>query len=348
MIAGPALRVSARALRDNLTTLRERLTPAVLLMVEKDDAYGHGVAWATPLAARHGVGWFGSHDITTAVRVRAAAGPAPRVLSWATSGDDEIAAALTHGIDIGVGTMEYFRRVRALSRRTGHRARVHAKIDTGLHRNGLLAAEWADGIAEMLEAERSGDVRLVGVWSHIAEAGDAEDDAAAARFRRAVARARGMGARLEVTHLTASAASLARPELRGGLCRIGAFCYGIRAAGAPLEPGLTLVATLRAPVVAVDRHEATVGIGAWHGLPTTLGGIVDVGTPAGPRRLTAIGDDTLTVEAWPGCHAGDTVDVWGPGARGESDPTTLAESIDTIGEELATRLSPHVTRVAVD
>ncbi len=86
-------------------------------------------------------------------------------------------------------------------------------------------------IARARALEDAGRIRVVGVWSHIAEASDAEDDAARAAFEVAVTAAEAAGFALEVRHLSASAASFARPEFRYDLARVGAFCYGIRSAG---------------------------------------------------------------------------------------------------------------------
>ncbi len=81
--------------------------------------------------------------------------------------------------------------------------------------------------------EQAGVVRIVGVWSHVAEASDHEDDVARTLFDEAVAAAEAAGFTLEVRHLSASAASFARPEFRYDLVRVGAFCYGVRSAGGP-------------------------------------------------------------------------------------------------------------------
>ncbi len=48
------------------------------------------------------------------------------------------------------------------------------------------------------------------------------------------------------------------------------------------------------------------------------------------------------VEAWPDAAPGETVIVWGRG--GVASATDLAELIDTIGEEIALRVSPIVPR----
>ncbi len=341
------LLLDASALRANIAAVQDRIAPSELMLVVKDDAYGHGLAWVVETAVELGVPWIGAFDVPSALDARRAGGVAPRIFAWATSGDGEIDEALMHDIDLGVGTAEYLGRIITRASTLAVRARIHLKIDTGLHRNGILPDDWAAAVAAARDAEAAGAVELVGVWSHIAEASDAEDDDANAVFQQAVRTTGESGEVPPLLHLTASAASWWRPELRGSLSRIGAFCYGIRSADGPEIEGTRPVATLTAPVVRVEGGEAVVGLGALDGLPSSLIG-APVGTPAGARELRGIGLTESVVAGWPGAAIGDAVRIFGPGDQGEVSATSLAERIDTVGEEILTRLTGHVRRVVVD
>lgn len=343
----PELRLSNRAFHTNIDAVRTRIAPSGLMLVVKDDAYGHGLAWAVTEACAAGVDWIGSYDVSTGVDARRYAGRGVRVFAWATSTDSEIDAALVHDIDLGVGSAEYLNRVIARSAALGRRARVHLKIDTGLHRNGIRPERWAEATATARAAERRGVLELVGIWSHIAEASDTEDDNSQAVFLDAVRAAEQTGPTPSLQHLTASAASWWRPELRGSLSRIGAFCYGVRSADGPDLAGIRPVASLVAPVVRFEGADAVVDIGSFDGLPSTLVG-ADVGTPGGPRQLRRIDPTFAVIEGWPGMDLGDDVHVFGPGDHGESSATTLAERIDTVGEEILTRLSMKMRRTVRD
>ena len=342
------LRVDLARILADIDTLRARIAPARLMLVVKNDAYGHGIERVVAAAAAAGVEWFGAFDIRMGTRARAAAGDGPRVFSWVTVGRDEIATALDAAIELGVGDAGYLEEVAAVATARGDRpALVHLKIDTGLHRNGIRPEDWPTVVARAAELEAAGAVHVVGVWSHIAETSEETDDLARAEFLAAVDAARAAGLRPEVRHLAASAAGYARPEFRNDLVRFGAFCYGIRSTdGADLD-GIVPAATLLAPVTRVDGDTVQVAYGSLDGLPSTLGGRVSVGTPGGARALRAVGETSLTVDAWPGAAVGDEVAVFGPGALGESSVTTLAEAIGTVGEEIIVRVSPLVPRVYV-
>ena len=340
----PQLRVDLDVLAANLGVVRARISPAELMLVVKDDAYGHGLAPVVRRAVAEGVRWFGAFDVSEAVRTREAAGPAARVFSWLTVGADEIAAALAADVELGVGDADFLEDIAGVVRSGAAPARVHLKIDTGLHRNGIRPEEWAAVVERARGLDDAGLVRVVGVWSHIAEASDAEDDAARVIFDDAVAAAEDAGLMLEVRHLSASAASFARPEFRYDLARVGAFCYGIRSAGGVSEAdlGVDPVASLVAPVTNVTKHEVTLGIGALHGVPSSLAKRAEL--VIGGRRVTVrdVGLTHVRVDAWPNAAVGDELRVFGPDA---SSATDLAETIDTVGEEILVRVSPLVARI---
>lgn len=338
--------VDLDAFADNIRQVRRTVQPADLMLVVKDDAYGHGLGPIARRAWAEGVTWFGAFDVPTAVGVRAELGPDPRVFAFLAASDLDVAAAVDADLDIGVGDATLLEQVADAADRTGTRARVHLKIDTGLHRNGVRPEEWPAVVARAVQLADHGAIDVVGVWSHISEASDEDDDTARAVFDAAVAHANEAGLKPGLRHLAASAASFSRPEFRCDLVRVGAFCYGIRPAGGPGEEelGIRPIARLAASVIAVEDGTVSASIGSLDGLPSALGGRMSVGTPAGPRPVLSIDATTTEIASWPGASIGDLVTVYGPGESGESTATTLAESIGTIGEEIALRVSPLMRR----
>jgi alanine racemase len=337
------LHVDLDRLARNIDVVRDRVAPASLMLVVKDDAYGHGVAQVVRRAVAEGVDWIGAFDVATALEVRSAVGRQPRVFVWMIAGESAILSGLGADLDLGVGDPDLLEEVADAARAQGVRARIHLKIDTGLHRNGIRPEEWDDAVARVVTLAREGVVELAGVWSHIAEASDEEDDLSRAAFERAVGAATAAGFDRPLRHLAASAASSARSEFRYDLVRVGAFCYGIRPAGGPAdaELGIAPIGSWDARVLSVDDDSVRIEVGALDGLVSTLAGRVEVMTPAGARRLLAVDEVSAVVAGWAGARAGDVVRLYGAGA---ASPTDLAETVGTIGEEIALRVSPLVER----
>lgn len=337
------LHVDLDAFAENVRAVRRSVAPAAVMLVVKDDAYGHGLAPIVRRAAREGVTWFGAFDVATGARVRDILGPGVRIFSWIAASDAEVDAAIAADLDLGIGDADLLEDVAVAARRRAARARVHLKIDTGLHRNGVRPEDWPRFVSRARELQEDGCLDLQGLWSHIAEASDRDDDDARAAFELATRQWEEAGIRPGLRHLSASAASFARPEFRYDLVRIGAFCYGIRPAGGPSEAelGITPISRLEAQVVSIDGDTVSLDVGALDGLPSILGGTVSVSTPAGQRRLVSVGVRSV-VEGWAGAAPGDRVAVYGGGSASATD---LAEAIGTIGEEIAVRVSPLVPRV---
>ena len=340
------LRVDLDALAANISRVRSTVSPAELMLVVKDDAYGHGLAPVVKAASVAGVTWFGAFDVRTGCAVRDAVGEDARVFAWIAASRDDLDAAVGARIDLGIGDADLLEELAEAARDARTIVRVHLKIDTGLHRNGVRPEQWPGFVsrAAALQAERVIDV--VGIWSHIAEASDAEDDDARGVYEWALEQAAAVGLRPMMRHLAASAASFARPEFRYDMVRVGAFCYGIRSAGGPSadDLGLRPIGTLEADVVDVAGESVRIDLGSLHGLASSLRLRAAVGTPDGSRQLLAVGSAESLVAAWQGAVVGDTVTIYGPGAAGEVTATDLAELIGTIGEEIALRVSPLVER----
>lgn len=335
--------VDLEAFAANIRTVRDRVAPAEAMLVVKDDAYRHGLAPIIARALAEGVTWIGALDVVTGVAVRSIA-PEARVFTWMLRDREDVAEALEARLDLGVGSAALLEEVAAVTLATGRSAGVHLKIDTGLNRNGVRAEEWESFVRRAAELERAGALTVVGVWSHISEASDAEDDAARAIFERAIAQAHEAGLRPELRHLAASAAAFARPEFRYDMVRIGAFHYGIRSTDGPSDAdlGLTPIGSLQAPVRRVGPVDVIVDAGYTAGLFSTAAGHLHADTAVGRHPITEIAADTLRLPLAPGIEPGQTITIFGGGVADSA--TDLAERLGTIGEEVILRLAADLPR----
>jgi alanine racemase len=336
--------IDLRAYRKNLSTLTEAVRPAALMAVVKANAYGHGLVPISRAAVGQGVRWLGTVDIATALELRAAGiDEDTSVFAWQFGPHEDYQTAIEARVDLGISTVRQLDQIADAA--AGRPARLHLKIDTGLHRNGALASEWPQLVRRALELERAGIAVIYAAWTHIAEASGDEDSAAIARFHNAVAVAEWLGARFTLLHLAASAAGLARADSRFDLVRMGAFGYGISPGDGvtPEQLGLVPVMTLSSKTVVSAGGEVFVPLGYGDGISSLASGVIDVVVGGMPHRIDEVGLDRMTLRG-ESVRPGAEVVLFGTGSRGEWTLQQWADSLGTIGEEVVNRLGRHIPR----
>ncbi len=202
----------------NVASIRGRLARSTQLMiVVKADGYGHGMHAAAAAALAGGADWLGVATSDEALALRAGGIEAP-VLCWLSTPGEDAGPLVDAGIDITVSAQwrldEVLDAVR--SRRSDRPARVQLKVDTGLSRNGAVAAEVPALAAALSTAVRAGEIEFTGLWSHLAcadEPGHPANDAQLQAFEAATTAARAAGLDVGMRHLANSAATLTRPDL---------------------------------------------------------------------------------------------------------------------------------------
>jgi alanine racemase len=337
------------------------------MAVVKAGGYGHGAVPPARAALAGGAAWLGVVHVAEALELRAAGIDAP-VLCMMAIGSDDHAAAITSDVDLAAGSTDALARLQAAARVAGKPARVHLKADTGLSRGGATAADWPSLVDAALSAQESGQLRVVGLWSHFASSDDPGNPSIEAQltaFAEAVQTAEKAGVNAEVRHIANTAAAINVPASRYDLVRIGGGIYGVSTlpGGAPswLRPAMTL----RAPIVQVKRVPAGTGVSYNHRYVTsdqTTLGLVPVGyadgVPRGARGrwlafargrrwpiagtvcmdqfVIDFGDEPVAV--------GDEVVLFGPGDDGEATAQEWGEELDTISYEIVTGIGPRIPR----
>lgn len=374
-------RVDLGAIRHNLARMRSLAGSADVMVVVKADAYGHGMVPVARTAREEGVSWLGVALPSEALALRAA-GDTGRILAWLwTPGDPAVEACVRQGVDLSVSSIWSLADVVAAARRSGERACVHIKADTGLVRNGATPEELPDVLAQAAEAVDAGLIEVVGIWSHLAD-GDTPDAASVQhqreRFEAALAQAANSGINPPIRHLANSGAAFAHPDCRYDLVRSGIAIYGLSpapvlgsAADLGLVPAMTLSAEL-AHVKRIDRGTAvsygwrwaapsatTVGLlpaGYADGLPRAAGApsaTMPVEVAVAGRRAPIVGTvamDQCVIDLGPDAvdAVGDAIVLFGPGRQGEATADDWAAATGTIGYEIVTRIGPRVPREHVD
>lgn len=359
-------RIDIGAITANVQVLRERIGTEHTMAVVKSRAYGHGAVPAAKAAIAGGADWLGVVSIDEAIELRDAGITVP-ILAWLHDPLENFATAVANSVDVGVSYRAQLDQVAEASTAAGAVAVVQLKVDTGLGRNGSGADEWADLFAAAVAHERAGRLRVRGLWSHLANTGEAEDLSQVAAFETAIALARHAGLQPELLHIAASAGALRVPSSRYNLVRLGIVCWGI----SPFDDetaaqlGLTPALELSARVASIKRVPAGHGVSYSYTYSTpraTTLALVPLGYNDGiPRHASNQGAVVINGKTYPvagrvamdqfvvdvgddAVEVGDRAVLFGDPATGAPSINVWADAADTINYEIVTRLGGRIER----
>jgi alanine racemase len=375
--------ISTGAITENVQTLRAAIGPVDALAVVKANGYGHGAVQSARAALEGGATWLGVVDLGEAMELRQAGLTVP-ILTWLHDPAEDFAAAVEHGIDVGVSSVE---QVDAAAS-TG--ATVHLKVDTGLSRNGAVETEWPEFFAAAARHQAAGRLVVRGLWSHLANT-DADAEQVAV-FHRAHSMAREAGLDPEVLHIAATNGALTLPESRLTLVRLGIAMYGLgversmqQQLSRPLRPAMELAASVasvkRVPAgsgvsygfdyrTSKETTLALIPLGYADGIPRHASGTIAAepdewyliaandGSPATPpfggpvaingRVYHVVGrvamDQFVLDVGDDDVKVGDRAVLFGDPLRDVPGAATWALSAGTIDYEIVTRIGPRVPR----
>jgi alanine racemase len=361
--------VDLGAIQHNVRVLCEHAGAAQVMAVVKADGYGHGATRVARAALAAGAAELGVATVDEALALRADGIAAP-VLAWLHPPGIDFRPALLGDVEIAVSSVRQLDEVLAAARGTGRTAPVTVKVDTGLNRNGVAAAQFPSMLTALRQAVAEEAIRLRGLMSHMVYADQPANpinDVQAQRFSEMLAEARSRGVRFEVAHLSNSSATLARPDLALDLVRPGIAVYGLSPVPERGDMGLVPAMTVKCPVVLVKSVRAGEGVSYGHtwiaerdttiallpigyadGVFRSLGGRLDV--LINGRRRPGVGRicmDQFLVDLGPGrtdVAEGDEAILFGPGTRGEPTAQDWADLLGTIHYEVVTSPRGRITR----
>ena len=352
--------VDIARLKENYHNALKHLTSARLIAVLKADAYGLGAKKVAETLYGEGQRFFAVASYNEAEELYAL-GLDIDVLVLGLMGDSQLDRAIEQGIVLTVFSRAYAGRVIAAARRAGKRARAHIKVETGLHRLGLMPEE-VEGVAEMME--KSGVVSIEGLFTHLALRGYENDQRqfARLRFAKEALEKRGMSV---MTHALDSIGMVRYPEEQMDAVRTGAWLYGVypRGYAHPEESQLTM--TVKARVAQLhtvpageclgydednplsrDSVIATISAGYIDGFPrlNSIGSVEIRGRRAPVAGLVCMDQMMADVTDIPGVQEGDEVILLG-GSIGVDEYASVAHL--NRNESLA-RTGRRVPRVYIE
>ena len=218
--------IDLEALVGNIAAVRARMPAGTeIALVAKADAYGHGLIPVARAASHAGTDWIAVATVQEGIALRDAGVLRPVMVMSPILGL-ESDQAVFYELDVFVESTKMARSLSEAAKQAGKQARLHLKVDTGLHRFGCDARK-AAGIAKEIAALPN--VELIGIAQHFADsAQDSEyTNFQLSNFRTALLGCREKGLMFRYIQMANSAGAIKYPESRGNLVRIGIIAYGI-------------------------------------------------------------------------------------------------------------------------
>jgi len=216
--------VSAVALHGNIAALRAVLAPGALLgIVVKSDAYGHGLELCAREFIDAGADWLIVNSLGEAERLRADDIDAPLYICAQVA---PFLAERVAAVDarVLVCDADVAQALASAGRQRGRPVKMHLKVETGTHRQGLAAAavgEFVQFIAGLKGAE------LEGLTTHFSTTDQAAVQEQLQVLEQVGREMAAIGVGVPMLHAANSAATLLWPETHGALARVGIAAYGL-------------------------------------------------------------------------------------------------------------------------
>ena len=357
--------VDLDAIRHNVTVLRGMAPAAELMGVVKGYAYGHGNPASAQAMLEAGATRLGVARVAEALHLREAGVSAP-IHVFTETPPEAIPLMIATGITPTVYSEHFATSLSEAAASAGRSVAVHVKVDTGMHRVGLLAEDVPRAISTIASLN---NIEIEGVWSHLAVAEVPHHPFTRKQlelFDDIVRKIERMTGSLRFKHIANSAATMSLPESHFDLVRCGIACFGLSPGTSidtrELRPSMALRArvnmTKKVPAgdalsyglkYELDRPStiATVPVGYADGYDRRLSGRADVLLGGSRYRVSGtVCMDQFMVDLGSGdMEPGATVTLLGRDGDEVVTAEELADLVGTINYEITTRVPSRVPRL---
>jgi len=353
--------VSRSALIHNLHAFQKQHPKLSFAPVLKSNAYGHGLALVAHILEREDVPFLMVDSLYEARQLRLA-GIRARILVMGYVRPRDMVRVRLKDIDFALTDYEQLMEV---TRRVRKPVRVHLKLDTGMHRQGITIADLPSALKAL---DASPMLQVVGVCSHFGDA-DSEDEAYTRGqitiWKELSEEVLSVFPAIEYRHLAATKGVRFAEEAGTNVVRLGIGLYGIDTSSRnslTLRPALSMhsaIASLRTVskgdwigynatyTASTDRRVATVPAGYYEGVDRSLSNtgameVRDVTCPIVGR--VSMNMSSIDVTEVPGVRIGDAVTVISRTPGDASSITEMAKQAATTPYVLLTHIPQHLRR----
>ncbi|MDO8510022.1 MAG: alanine racemase [bacterium] len=364
------IEVDKKALKNNYKLFRNLLSRKTGLMaVVKSNAYGHGLVDYSRAVSKLGADWLGVDSIVEGKRLREEGVVTP-ILVLGFTLTDKVNEAVNNDISVTVSNFDLLKK---LPRILQKQLRVHIKVDTGMHRQGLLPHEMKPVVQFLKKNKKL--IRVEGLYTHFSSAKNPSFPSTTrqqlAVFKKWTSAFNEAGFK-PLIHAAATGAAILFPESHFDMVRVGIGLYGLwpsketqafaerKLRIKPILAWKTVVSEVKKfknPVkIGYDLTEelppnstiAICPIGYWHGFPRSLSSTGQV--LVGGKRAKVIGKvsmDMIAIDVTgiSGVRSGSEVVIIGSQGGDTMSADRVADLADTVNYEILTRINPLIRKI---
>lgn len=354
--------ISKKNLLHNLGEYKNKYPDISFAPVLKSNAYGHGLVEVAEILDKKDIAFFVLDSLQEAMILRKnGIQSAIQIVGFVSP--INIHRSRLKGVAFTITSLD---QLRELSEMLSRNIDIHLKIDTGMHRQGIVIDEIDEAI-QIIESHQH--LNLVGICSHFADA-DGESETFTRDqielWREVVLRFKKQFPSLPYIHIAATAGTHFNDSHIGNVARLGLGLYGINASphtimdlrpALRVESVITSLRTIQAgesvgynATYTASKEEtiATIPVGYFEGLDRRLsnvGACIVGGTFCPIVGRVSMNISSIDVSCVIGVTFGQKVTVISDNPNDENGVQQIAKQAGTIPWEILVHIPAHLRRV---
>jgi len=221
------IEVDLNTIGQNIKKIKKYIGPQIgLASVIKSNAYGHGLVEVAKEASKVGVEFLAVDNVIETEKIK---NIKSKILILGGVESENLPWVIKNNIHFGIYDLKFAKKVEKISQKIKKKAKVHIKIDTGMHRLGFDCDKAVESIKKIKNNFKN--IKIMGLWSHFADSGSRENKKYTIKqikkFKEIICEIEKINIKIKYKHLCNSSGIMALPEAHFNLVRAGIIIYGI-------------------------------------------------------------------------------------------------------------------------
>lgn len=350
----------------NVRKIKELVGDGVAVAaVVKADGYGHGSVGIAEAIMENGGDYLAVATLSEALELRNSC-KSYGILIMGYTPDEYLEHVAENNITQTIFSLRQARLLNELGKNLGTVPKVHIKYDTGFNRLGYRDSQ--ESIDEIYEIFSLDNIEVEGIFSHLALAGQEDDDIQYKKFINAVQSLEDKGVSFKYKHICDSISGIDYPQYRLSMIRPGAIIYGLKSYEDD-SVVLKQAMTFKTKIYHIKSLEKGEGVGydyLWRAEKNCVVGTLPFGYADGyPRNLRDKGYVTIhgkkapvigvicmdqcmiDLTGIPEAKVGDEAVIYGDGTGNTADIHEISQLAGTNKNEIVCRISRRTPRVYI-